>query len=231
MSTQIVGLDISITGTGCVKFSLNDEFKIESTSYMGFTSVKKNNATDPNIMLYESKGAPSFKHYIERNEWMKDRVLDFVGDSEYVAIEDYSFGSKGKSFHIGEFTGNIKKSLYFLGYKIRLYDVAVIKYFNADHGSADKIRMGDEFIKQDPPGFDNLKHPDLKNYASPKADVVDAYFICNLLHKELLVRKGVLELKSLKEKQIIAFNKVYGEGKKDSCNILAKPFICKNGEE
>jgi len=210
---KIVGLVLSLNGSGCVKFELDKNLDIINQEYLAFTQVKKNSTKD---ILYFSK--KQFKNDFEQNKWTRDNILSFCKDSEYCAIEDYAFGAKGRVFHIGEGIGLFKISLYDAGHKLRLYDPCSIKMYACNNGTADKKTMVDEYdkVRKDP-----LKLNFLNRFGSPKEDVVDAFFLTELLQMELKLRKGLIQLKSLTEKQIQIFNRTT---KGNPVNILAKDF-------
>lgn len=219
---KIVGLDLSINGSGCVKFDLDKNLDIADLEYLSFTHVKKNSTKD--ILYYNKK---QFKNYFDQNQWMEKHILDFCEGVQYVAVEDYAYGAKGQVFHIGEFIGLIKHALYFgfgnidLGVNLRLYDPCSIKMFACDNGTAKKEDMIDAHDKKQ---GNPLRLQFLPRFGSPKEDIVDAYFIARLLQTELKLRKGLIQLKDLTEKQIQIFNRTT---KAHPVNILAEDFYSK----
>lgn len=226
MVMKIVGLDLSINSSGCVKFELDKNLDIVDMDYRGFTHVKKNSSK--NVLFYSKK---QFRNYFEQNDWMLENILSFCEDAQYVAVEDYAYGANGKVFHIAEFSGSVKSALYFgfgnndLGVDLRLYDPCSIKMFACDNGTATKEDMIDKYDKY---LHDPLKLNYLPRFKSPKEDIVDAFWIARLLQLELKLRKGLVSLKSLTEKQIQIFNRVT---KAHPANILATDFYSKLVEE
>lgn len=216
---KIVGCDLSINSSGFVKFDLDTNFNIIEKDYMGFTHVKKN--ASEKIFFYDKK---QFKNAFEQEAWMAVRMHDFLDGCEYAGVEDYAFAAKGKVFHIGEFCGSVKRWLYWgwspqnNGLKFRLYDPCSIKMFACNNGTATKEDMIDEYDKvaRDPLGLNFLPR-----FKSPKEDIVDAYWIAQLLLLELKLRRGLVSLKDLTEKQIQIFNRVT---KAHPTNILATDF-------
>ncbi len=219
---KIVGLDLSINGSGCVKFELDNNLDIIKKEYMSFTQVKKNETK--NIHHFSKK---QFRNSFEQEAWMVSHFFDFLEGCEYAAVEDYAFGAKGMVFNIGEFCGHIKRFLYWgwdnnnQGMNLRLYDPCSIKMWATDRGNATKEDMVDAYDKvhKDP-----FKLTFLNRFGSPKEDIVDAYFIATLLQTELKLRKGIIQLSSLTEKQIQIFNRTT---KSHPVNILATDFYTK----
>ena len=63
---------------------------------------------------------------------MKDKILEWTKDCEYLATEDYAYGKSGalgQIFSLAEFEGNIKLKWIELGKKMRLYSVNSNKKF------------------------------------------------------------------------------------------------------
>jgi Holliday junction resolvasome RuvABC endonuclease subunit len=220
----IVGADISINSTGLVKLNLDDkDLSIKSVDWVGFTDViKTQKIYQDNLKLVPKE----FDNYIERTIWMNRWIKEYCRFASYVAIEDYSFGSKGKSFHIGGFTEFIKLNWYTTGINIRTYDIVEIKKFAVGNCNAKKHEMVKRCLEINP--FDLSKLDDgteKSREKSPLTDIVDAYWITNMLHTELLLRRGEILLKDLDENGIWAFNRTTKTNKE---NILCRPFLCKH---
>lgn len=220
---KIAGLDLSLNSSGLVKYELKDDMSVSVVDTMGFTTVKKNSFDG--VHHYRPK---DFDNSFDKTEWMFERMDKFLEDVEYVAIEDYAFGAVGKVFHIAEFIGYIKIRLYQQGKKIRLYDPNTIKMFATTKGVADKITMSDFFDAYKVSHKPDMKCMPLVNKGSgvsPTSDIIDAFFICELLYKELQLRKAVIDLKNEPEHVIRVFNKVT---KSYPTNILGRDFIEKS---
>jgi Holliday junction resolvasome RuvABC endonuclease subunit len=228
----IAGLDISLVSPGVVKFVLDDsDLSIDNIDWIGFTEVKKIAELYPNNLFYYKMGKSGLNTYLDRSEFICNEITTFLNGVDCVAIEDYSFGSVGKSFHIGEFTGLIKRTFYNQYVPIRLYGIKEIKKFGAGNGNADKIMMGDKFKELNTSRYPVDKRDifayelsALDDYKSPKADVVDAYYITEFLLMELKLRRGLIDLKNLSEKRIEVFNSTT---KTNPENLLCRPFLAK----
>jgi len=216
---KIVGLDLSINGSGCVMNQLDSNLDIIETNYMSFTQVKKNE-TDK-IHYFKKK---QFKNSFEQTAWMLTKFFDFFDGCEYASVEDYAYGAKGRVFSIGEFVGEVKRFIYWgwddnnQGMKLRLVDPCSIKMWATGRGNATKEDMVDVYdkVRKDP-----LKLDFLPRFKSPKDDIVDAFFIAELLQMELKLRRGLIQLKDLTEKQIQIFNRTTKSQKE---NLLSTDF-------
>lgn len=97
---------------------------------------------------------------------------------EEVWLEGYSYGSKGKVFHIAENTGLLKNNLWMREIPCEVLAPSRIKKLATGKGNAKKDAMYQAFLK-DPGGFNltGLLTPKSKKIVSPVSDIVDAYFI------------------------------------------------------
>lgn len=212
----LVGVDNSVNSPGIVWYVLDKNLQIERKNFLGFTTVKKNSTS--NIIHFKKD---QFKDGIAQYTWMRDTIYNTIYNDinqklpDYVAIENYSFQSKGLVFNIAEATGAIKVKFYENNIPMRLHDPNSIKLYSTGFGNADKKRMKEE--------YDKLPE-DKKLKGIVNEDIVDAFFICDLLYQEILLRKGVLVLKDLDENQIRVMNRVT---KSYPTNLLATDFIQK----
>jgi Holliday junction resolvasome RuvABC endonuclease subunit len=212
---KLVGIDPSINGTGLCKFTLDDNFKIIKYDYLGFSTVKKHESN--NIVCFRKK---DFKNDIDQNIFITEHVENFIDGVDYISMEDYAFAATGRVFDIAEFVGGLKLMIYNKGIPLRMIEPTVVKKFATNHGNCDKISMEDEYMKHDTLKLDK----DLPQYKSPKADIIDAYYITDLLRLEIMLRFGIVELKKLKQEEIEIFNRVT---KANPVNVLARDFIQK----
>ena len=219
---KIIGsLDYSIASPGVCKFILDDNLNVVQKDYLSFTQSKKFEKKD-NIIYYKKD---QFKDHYERIIWIKDYIFNFLNGCDYIALEGYAFGASGRVFDIAEGCGLIKTELYETGHKLRLYDPPSIKKYATGMGNSDKIHMEEDYEKIDINNRFNLNFlPFVKDNKSgnPKDNIVDAYFIGQLLILELKVRHGIILLKDLNPKIIEIFNKVSNHYKD---NLLVREFI------
>ncbi len=115
--------------------------------------------------------------------WSKDLLTEMYSP-ELVIIEDYSFGSTGRVFHIAENTGVLKYRLWkTLGGTLKNKDTiietvppTVIKKFASEKGNANKQVMQDAFEEQQGVNIKELLEQTNKQW-NPSSDIIDAYFM------------------------------------------------------
>lgn len=219
---KIAGLDLSINSSGLIKFTLDDDLNVVDTDHRGFTSVKKD-GTDK-ILHYQKKDFPTNIH---QNEWTLVRVMEFIDDVDYVAIEDYAFGATGRVFNIAEWCGAVKFHAFLKKKKIRLIDPNSVKMFATTRGNCDKISMSNAYdaledsYKLD---FSTYKEVTKSSGVSPTSDLIDAFYLTKILLYELRLRRGLMKLSELKENEIRVFNRCT---KANPVNMLDREFIVK----
>ena len=217
----IAGLDLSKNSPGCVKLTLDSKFNITDVASIGFTTVKKNESDG--ITFYSKK---DFSFDQEQFIFLENTIFKFLEGVEYISLEDYAYGGSGNITDLAEFAGLIKIKQFIEGKKIRVYDIASIKMFATDDGGCDKLSMYQAFLKYKELKSDISKMPIVNKGTgvSPTSDVIDAYWIAELLRLELRLRHAIIKLSDLDEKKIRIFNRVT---KAFETNILARDFIQK----
>ena len=222
----VAGVDFSISSPGVVVLVCGTNLDVLQCHYKGYTDVLKTKALDKNLDFYKRA---TFDSDIQRFNFISNDITNYINsfrneeELAYVGIEGYAMGStKGLVFNIAEATGMLKLKLWNDGYNMRIYDPNSIKKFATGKGNADKTVMGDFFIADESLYKPQLDH--LKNYDSPKGDIVDAYWISKLLWTELMIRHGRLDLKTLPLKTIEIFNQTSKANKE---NLLCRDFIVK----
>lgn len=101
-----------------------------------------------------------------------------------IAIEDYSFGSKGRVFHIAENCGLLKYKLWKLGYSFECVPPTVVKKHATGKGNATKDKMVAAF--KELTGVD--LHDEIlkgKKLDSPVTDIVDSFYIASYARSKL----------------------------------------------
>ena len=197
---------------------------ILDVQYYGFTNKKK--VEQDHILYYNNK---DFNSDYAKYNWMKEQIINWTKDCEYVAIEDYAFGKTGalgQIFSLAEFEGNIKLALVDLGKKLRLYSINSNKKFFSGYGLSDKIGMRDAFDKwtEKKPDLSCLPEVDNGKGVSPTSDIIDAYALCECLRLELKLRSGLIQLHELPKHQIEVYNVI---SKENPQGLLVAPFITK----
>lgn len=192
--------------------------------YYGFTNKKK--LEQDYILYYNNK---DFNSDYAKYNWMRDKIMEWTKDIEYVAVEDFAYGKSGalgQIFSLAEFEGNIKLKWIELGKKMRLYSVNSNKKFFSGYGLSDKIGMRDAFDKwtETKPDLSSLPEVDNGKVVAPTSDICDAYALCEFLRCELKLRAGLVQLHQLPKHQIECFNICT---KETPTGLLTAPFITK----
>jgi hypothetical protein len=186
-----IGIDYSLSSPGVCVNTSEGEFDYEDCTFYFLTNTKKYDATfcRPFVTNVRYIGT-SHKPYTsepERYSQIADWVVDIIksyGDATTgsnrikptIQIEDYSYGSTGRVFHIAENLGLLKYKLKMeCGWDYTLLPPSVIKKFATDKGNANKEMMLHAFEKDT---GTNLAQVFDTTSISPVSDVADAYFIC-----------------------------------------------------
>lgn len=120
---------------------------------------------------------------IARYNFLADWAYSLVREVDRGVIEGYSFGSKGKVFHISENTGLLKYFLWHNGIYDKFEEVppTTMKKYAAGTGRADKEMIYNKYVEETK--IDLLKAFNLDAWAkidSPVSDVADSYFLCKM---------------------------------------------------
>ena len=194
-----IGIDYSLSSPGICVNTSEEEFRYEDCKFYYLTNTKKYEGTFKEKMAFgtsavEYIGAPHRPYNSEPERynnianWAID-IIKLYGDAKTginrikptIQIEDYSFGSTGRVFHIAENLGLLKYKLKIeCGWDYTLLAPSVIKKFATDKGNANKEMMLSAF--QGDTGV-NLAELFESSAKSPISDVVDAYFICKYQEK------------------------------------------------
>jgi hypothetical protein len=186
-----IGIDYSLSSPGICVNTSEGEFKYEDCTFYFLTNTKKYDATfcRPFVTNVRYIGTPH-KPYTsepERYSQIADWAINIIksyGDATTgmnrikptIQIEDYSYGSTGRVFHIAENLGLLKYKLKMeCGWDYTLLPPSVVKKFATDKGNANKDLMLDAFEKDT---GTNLAQVFDTTSKSPVSDVADAYFIC-----------------------------------------------------
>jgi len=123
----IVGIDYSLTSP-CVCISRDKTF---SNSFFYFLNDRKSVLGKCHNILGEQHDEylTDQERYENIASWVISILSNFDKNNVTILIEDYSFGSKGKVFHIAENCGVLKYMLYKNGYKFFTVPPTVVRYF------------------------------------------------------------------------------------------------------
>lgn len=177
MFHMLVGVDYSITCPCLCLYDERKEFKFENCLFYYLTNTKKfTNTILPNI-----KGE-SFQNYIQdvdRFDSISEWAIKLCIGASDVAVEGYSFGSKGKVFNLAENMGIFKHKLYKAAIPLTVIEPSKAKKLATGKGNADKALMYEAFSKETNTNL--LQKFEQKTLSNPITDIVDSYFILKSL--------------------------------------------------
>ena len=166
--------------------NLDDTFSFENVS-LYYLSKKKPVTGPSNICGSVAEDFESNEpRYDKISQWAIDCIFQKTGGEATIYIEDYSFGSKGKTFHIAENTGLLKHKLWQSHLPINPVPPTVIKQFGFGKGNAKKEQMYEAFFKETQVPLMKMYQPKAKKVGSPVGDLVDSYFICKYGYEAMI---------------------------------------------
>jgi Holliday junction resolvasome RuvABC endonuclease subunit len=183
---MVIGIDYSLTSPA---MCIMAEPSIKKSVFYYLTSNKKLVGTFDNAVGYIHK-----EYYTEQERY--DNIAEFfinkipTNPIPTIFIEDYSFGSTGKVFHIAENAGLLKYKLWEVGFKFKTVPPTVVKKFATGKGNADKAKMYECFHHETGKDYAMLLNRNL-TLGSPVTDIVDAYYIAKYGYDQVY-RKGVV---------------------------------------
>tara|TARA_R100001377_G_scaffold8233_2_gene4303 strand:+ start:6979 stop:7572 length:594 start_codon:yes stop_codon:yes gene_type:complete len=181
-----IGIDYSLSCPGVCINTSTDEFRYEDCKFYYLTTRKKFvGAYKHNGVSFEGTEHKPYSSEPERYENIADWVVDIINSyypksmaskkNHTINLEDYSYASKGRVFHIAENMGLLKHKLYLNNWDYSLLAPSVIKKYATGKGNSNKEAMTEQFALDT--GLNVLDMFECK-YTSPATDVVDAYYIC-----------------------------------------------------
>lgn len=202
----ICGIDYSMTSPCLCLHNTETEFTFENCQFFYLTNLK----------YLDGKQLDNvFGRYFDKNDYPDDisrfgkitgwacknmrEAFDRMPD--YVSIEGYAMGARGKVFHIGENTGILKHALYKLAIPYIIYSPKTIKMFavnnspidfsNVNKNKIQKNEMHDIFLEECDVNLHEMLTPKKKNVDSPVSDIIDSYYICKHLYED--IKNGEIE--------------------------------------
>ena len=174
---MLIGVDYSITCPCLCLFDERKEFNFNNCFFYYLTNTKKfANKILPNVT------GESFQDYIadvDRFDSISDWAINLCIGASDVAIEGYSFGSKGKVFNLAENMGIFKHKLYKAGVPVTIIEPSKAKKLATGKGNADKVAMYKAFSQET--GTNLVFTFNQKILTNPVTDIVDSYFILKSL--------------------------------------------------
>lgn len=238
-----IGLDISANHVGMVARQGKD------VRYRYITTVQKeakhaSGVVESTLMLKANKFVGKGSYQVYRCRFIVDSILDFVLTNSpqgniYVAIEDYAYSSTTNSITVlAEITGCVKEAIInsLPNASIRLHSVTTLKKWAAGKGNAWKIDMFEAYKQAatTPECFGDMlqyqqKVKKVKKATIPSTelkgvvtDLVDAWWLADLIRTEILVRDGNIVYNVLPKHQQEVF---FLTTKAVPVNLLSRPFI------
>ena len=190
---SIAGIDYSLRGPAiCIYHDVdsftgkeNNTFSFDNCSFYYLTDTKRY----ANIFLNNIHGKlfseveSDCDRYDSISQWAVDTVLRY--GCEQVALEGYSYGSKGRVFHIAENTGILKYKFFQNSIPVDIIPPTSVKKFATGKGNADKEMMHDAFHKETDKNLHKLITPLKGKVSNPVSDIVDSYYICKAFYERL----------------------------------------------
>ena len=177
MFYMLVGVDYSITCPCLCLFDERKDFKFSNCFFYYLTNTKKfADKIAPNIT------GESFQDYVadvDRFDSISDWAINLCIGASDVAIEGYSFGSKGRVFNLAENMGIFKHKLYKAGVPLTVIEPSKAKKLATGKGNADKQAMYEAFSEETKTNL--LITFDQKSLSNPVTDIVDSYYILKSL--------------------------------------------------
>lgn len=144
----VLGLDLSVTGTGVVAFNGRKVLLSRLYKTEGLGQKFKEGHKRGQLAPRRFKGTDE-----ERIEWLRKRIAKCVKkiQPDLILIEGHSFGSKGRGVSIlHELHGVVKNDLHRRGQPFDLRSPSTIKLAFAGHGQASKEDMIERAQEFDP---------------------------------------------------------------------------------
>jgi hypothetical protein len=180
---KICGIDYSLTSPAICVHEGN-EFSYSNCKFYFLTSVKKNATVfDGRI---QGEFMDDYIHECERYDIISNWAMNIIKRCDKIAIEGYAYGASGKVFHIAENTGLLKYKIWNNGKPLEIVTPSHVKKLATGKGNADKRGMYDAFVKETAVDLQKIISPNKKDIGSPVADIIDSYFICKVLFKQIL---------------------------------------------
>ena len=185
-----VGIDYSITSPAMTFYTREKgEFSFSNCQSWFFNSYKTRSFQNKVTNVFEIPYPPPEEVSVQKYEHIAEDLIEIIEtrfnpERTLVGIEGYSYGSKGKVFHLAENCGILKYLLYKHGFQIVHEDLMApsrIKKFATGKGNANKVLMYESFLEET--GADILEQlqPEKKVDKSFVSDIVDSYYMCKYI--------------------------------------------------
>lgn len=172
---RVAGIDYSLTSPAICVFK-GHNFKLDDCRFSFLTFDKKYEVSD---FKFKSFMMEKGWAYPQRYDYISSWVIYFLKTNKVnvAFLEDYSYGSQGKVFHIAENGGVLKDKLWKAGIEYHLVAPTVVKKFATGKGNAKKDDMEDAFLEET--NFSVREYLQMPERSfNPSSDIIDSYYIC-----------------------------------------------------
>lgn len=177
------GIDYSLTSPSvCIYEGEVSDFCFDNCNIYFLSNTKKFSAYNYKN-LDGQENLSNFSSPEERYDYISDWAMDIIvsHNVDKVAIEDYSYGSTGKVFHIAENAGLLKWKLWQAEIEYVLAAPTHIKKFATGKGNAKKELMYESFLSETSRNLQIELEIKSEKIGNPVSDIVDSYYICKYL--------------------------------------------------
>lgn len=203
----LIGIDYSITSPAATFINTEMVGLMGYTTHIPYDCCHSIYVTDRTSCLgtksvigyLQGLKYPEWENQQERFDNLSDIFMEYItnyasGNKIHVFLEGYSYGSKGKVFHIAENTGILKHKLYMNGIGFTEVPPSNIKKWATGKGNANKELMEKHFNEQHTkfkaPLRELIGMGKVKS-SSPISDIIDSYYIVDYAYNHLYVEKSV----------------------------------------
>jgi len=223
-SALLVGLDLSLTGTGVAIWKNGAIRRV-----CGWTSVKATHAANPtslNLCTFSGGATDSNKVYRQMRllTWLREEVIGRAGRGSVIAVEGwYGHSSRGGAISALHGLGEgVKVMAMERGIPLRIYTPQQIKIAVAGKGNADKadVKLGLYKLWKLDNGMSAVPL-DFSGYGTAGENLADAASIVYLLSCELAVRRRSAALAGMPPgvRKVLSTKAAKGD------SLLDTPFI------
>jgi Holliday junction resolvasome RuvABC endonuclease subunit len=185
----VAGIDYSMTSPAICIHS-GAEWSIKNCKFFFRTDRKKMEPSSKQVHVdFMGEWKCQEERFFKNAAWAQSLIIKY--QPEFVVIEGYAMGAKGRVFHIGEHTGVLKHYLWAVEAIHFTPPPTVVKKFATGKGNANKDAMEVAFEAETK--F-NMRAATGQSLAtnSPSNDIIDAYYMAKFgfFNRESLFKSG-----------------------------------------
>lgn len=176
---KIAGIDYSIASPSICIFE-GDVFSFDKCKIFFLNDKKKNHCSFLGNQIFGNKITKT-ENKIENYDKNSEFIISKIFQIDEICIEDYSYGSIGKSYNIAENCGILKYKFQQKNIKYRTVPPTTIKKFATGKGNADKELLLKTFEDETKIDLKQILGETEKSH-NPSSDIIDSYFIVKYLY-------------------------------------------------